>query len=84
MNIENQMRISLLVILKTQQVVQATQTHITKVEKIVTIQNYAMTTPYKEGAIIYYAVKNDVIDWVEADILGGDLNTASLRSTQTR
>ena len=38
-------------------------------------QNYAMTTPYKEGAIIYYAVKNDVIDWVEADILGGDINT---------
>ena len=31
-------------------------------------QMWATTTPYKEGAIIYYAVRNDVIDWVEADI----------------
>jgi hypothetical protein len=36
---------------------------------------HATTTPYKEGAIIYYAVRDNVIDWVEADLLAGDQTT---------
>ena len=36
---------------------------------------HATTTPYKEGAIIYYAVRDNVIDWVEADLLPGDQTT---------
>ena len=37
--------------------------------------HYTTTTLYKEGAIIYFSVKNNVIDWVEADLIGADQTT---------
>ena len=33
------------------------------------------TTLYKKGAIIYYAARYDVTDWVEADLIGADQTT---------
>ena len=37
--------------------------------------HYTTTTLYKQGAIIYYAVRYDVTDWVEADLQGADQTT---------